>query len=95
MTLLSLAEAARLIPGAMVAGDGATVFGRISTDSRTAAAGDLFVALKGDRFDAHDFLPEVAARGVSAVLATRSQPSGSSGTWRPCHARRRTLTAAS
>ncbi|MGN6651664.1 UDP-N-acetylmuramoyl-tripeptide--D-alanyl-D-alanine ligase [Trinickia sp.] len=71
MTLLSLAEAARLIPGAMVAGDGATVFDRISTDSRTAAAGDLFVALKGDRFDAHDFLPEVAARGVSAVLATR------------------------
>jgi UDP-N-acetylmuramoyl-tripeptide--D-alanyl-D-alanine ligase len=71
MTMLSLAEAARLIPGATVLGDGAAVFNRIGTDSRKAAAGELFVALKGDRFDAHDFLPDVAARGVSAVLATR------------------------
>ncbi|WP_206951047.1 UDP-N-acetylmuramoyl-tripeptide--D-alanyl-D-alanine ligase [Trinickia acidisoli] len=71
MTMLSLMEAARLIPGAIVVGDGATAFERVGTDSRTAGAGDLFVALKGDRFDAHDFLPDVAARGVSAVLATR------------------------
>lgn len=70
MTMLSLAEAARLIPGATVLGDGAAVFDRIGTDSRTAAHGELFVALTGDRFDAHDFLPDVAARGVSAVLAT-------------------------
>ncbi|MFP3434269.1 hypothetical protein SB781_31360, partial [Paraburkholderia sp. SIMBA_061] len=33
--------------------------------------GDLFVALKGDHFDAHDFLADVAARNVSAVLVTR------------------------
>lgn len=69
--MLSLAEAARLIPGATVFGDANAAFDRISTDSRTAAAGDLFVALKGDRFDAHDFLSDVVARGVTAVLATR------------------------
>jgi UDP-N-acetylmuramoyl-tripeptide--D-alanyl-D-alanine ligase len=71
MTMLSLNEAAQLIPGATVHGDGAAVFERIATDSRTAGPGDLFVALKGDRFDAHDFLPDVAARGVSAILASR------------------------
>lgn len=71
MTLLSLVEAADTIAGAAVRGDGSIAFERISTDSRTAGPGDLFVALKGDRFDAHDFLADVAARGVTAVLAAR------------------------
>ncbi|MGN6233370.1 MAG: UDP-N-acetylmuramoyl-tripeptide--D-alanyl-D-alanine ligase [Trinickia sp.] len=71
MTMFSLNEAAQLIPGATVHGDGAAVFARIGTDSRTTGPGELFVALKGDRFDAHDFLPDVAARGVSAVIVSR------------------------
>jgi UDP-N-acetylmuramoyl-tripeptide--D-alanyl-D-alanine ligase len=71
MTMLSLAEAAQLITGATVHGDGATVFERIGTDSRTTGPGELFVALKGERFDAHDFLSDVRARGASAVLASR------------------------
>jgi UDP-N-acetylmuramoyl-tripeptide--D-alanyl-D-alanine ligase len=74
MTMLTLAEAARLIPGATVRGDATTAFARICTDSRTAGPGDLFVALKGERFDAHDFLADVAAGGVSAVLAARVPP---------------------
>jgi len=42
---------------------------RVSTDSRHAGAGDLFVALRGDRFDGHDFVAEVAAKGaVGAVV---------------------------
>ncbi|EDT43414.1 UDP-N-acetylmuramoyl-tripeptide--D-alanyl-D-alanine ligase [Burkholderia ambifaria] len=68
MTMLSLGEAARLIPGAAVHGDPDTTFERVSTDSRTVGPGDLFVALKGDRFDAHDFLGDVAARGAAAAL---------------------------
>ncbi|MFL9873432.1 UDP-N-acetylmuramoyl-tripeptide--D-alanyl-D-alanine ligase [Paraburkholderia megapolitana] len=72
MTLFSLREAAGLIPGATVLGDAGTTFERVSTDSRTAGPGDLFVALKGDRFDAHDFLADVATRNVSAVLVARS-----------------------
>ncbi len=71
MTMLSLTQAASLIPGATVSGDGSVAFDRISTDSRTAGPGDLFVALKGERFDAHDFLAEVARRGVTAVLVSR------------------------
>jgi UDP-N-acetylmuramoyl-tripeptide--D-alanyl-D-alanine ligase len=71
MTMFSLREAAALIPGATVVGDDAATFERVSTDSRTAGAGDLFVALKGERFDAHDFLPDVAQRGIAAALLTR------------------------
>ena len=74
MTTLTLAEAARLIPGATVRGDDAALFERIGTDSRTAGPGELFVALKGERFDAHDFLADVASRGVSAVLAAHVPP---------------------
>ncbi|GLU30867.1 UDP-N-acetylmuramoyl-tripeptide--D-alanyl-D-alanine ligase [Trinickia caryophylli] len=71
MTMLSLAQAASLIAGAVVHGDGEIAFERISTDSRTAGPGDLFVALRGERFDAHDFLTDVAARGVAGVLVSR------------------------
>lgn len=45
----------------------------ICTDSRKAAPGDLFFALAGERFDAHQFLPEVARAGVIAVVAERKK----------------------
>ena len=40
----------------------------ICTDSRTAKAGDLFFAIKGDKFDGHDFVAEVAVKGVAAII---------------------------
>jgi len=46
-------------------------FNNVSTDSRHLASGDLFVALRGERFDAHDFLPQLDASQVSAVIAER------------------------
>ena len=50
---------------------------RVVTDSRTTRPGDLFVALRGDRFDAHDFISEAIDGGASAVLCSESnsQPS--------------------
>ncbi len=42
---------------------------RVHTDTRSLRPGDLFVALKGERFDAHDFLPQAAAAGAVAALA--------------------------
>lgn len=72
MTMLTLREAAAMIPGATVLGDERASFERVSTDSRSAGPGDLFVALKGERFDAHDFVGDVAARGASAAIVSRS-----------------------
>ncbi|XLZ73031.1 UDP-N-acetylmuramoyl-tripeptide--D-alanyl-D-alanine ligase [Massilia sp. SR12] len=46
-------------------------FDGVSTDSRTAGAGQLFVALRGEVFDAHDFLPQLAGSGVAAVLVEK------------------------
>ncbi|HET7611044.1 MAG TPA: UDP-N-acetylmuramoyl-tripeptide--D-alanyl-D-alanine ligase [Rhodanobacteraceae bacterium] len=43
----------------------------ISTDSRTLAAGDLFVALVGEHHDGHDHVAQAAARGAAAVLVSR------------------------
>ncbi len=41
----------------------------VSTNSQTVVAGNLFVALRGERFDAHDFLSQVISRGAAAVVA--------------------------
>src|SRR3984893_3716908 len=71
MTLFTLREAALEIPGAIVIGDENVAFERVSTDSRTAGPGDLFIAIRGDRFAAHNFLPQVAQRGIAAALGTR------------------------
>jgi UDP-N-acetylmuramoyl-tripeptide--D-alanyl-D-alanine ligase len=46
----------------------------VSTDSRSLQPGELFVALVGDRFDAHDFIPEVVAGGASAVVVAAGRP---------------------
>ena len=72
MTLFTLRDAALQIPGAIVIGDENVAFDRVSTDSRTAGPGDLFIAIKGDRFDAHNFLPQVTQRGIAAVLVTHT-----------------------
>jgi len=58
------------IPQARLIGDGRTLLARVHTDTRTLQAGDLFVALKGERFDAHDFLPQAKAAGAVAALAS-------------------------
>ncbi len=43
----------------------------VSTDSRTLAAGDLFVALRGEHFDGHDYAAAAAARGACAAVVAR------------------------
>ncbi|KAF4000013.1 UDP-N-acetylmuramoyl-tripeptide--D-alanyl-D-alanine ligase [Glaciimonas immobilis] len=44
----------------------------LSIDSRAVAPGNLFVALRGDHFDAHDFLDQVIAQGASALIVARA-----------------------
>ncbi len=62
----SLAQLTASIDGARMTRDAS--FDSVSTDSRQAASGALFVALRGETFDAHDFLDQVAARGVAGVV---------------------------
>ena len=45
----------------------------VCTDSRLAKVGDLFFAIKGEKFDGHDFINEIAAKGVAAVVIEKSK----------------------
>ena len=69
MTMMTLAQAHALLPSSTLVGDGATVFARVHSDTRSVRAGDLFVALKGERFDAHGFLSAARASGAVAAIA--------------------------
>jgi len=69
--MMTLAQAHALLPGSVLVGDGATEVLRVHSDTRSLQAGDLFVALKGERFDAHDFLAQAKASGAVAALAER------------------------
>ena len=64
--MMQLAEAAAAL-GARTSG-GDMLFTGLSTDSRSIRAGDLFVALRGERFDGHDFLKAAAAAGAAAAM---------------------------
>jgi UDP-N-acetylmuramoyl-tripeptide--D-alanyl-D-alanine ligase len=54
-------------------GGDAIVVKNVCTDSRQAKSGDLFFAIRGEKFDGHDFLDEVAAKNVAAVVVERSK----------------------
>ena len=67
--MMSLAEAARVASGRVSGADAR--FAGVSTDSRSIARGELFVALRGERFDGHQFLAAAAARGAAAAMIDR------------------------
>ncbi|MES2352514.1 MAG: UDP-N-acetylmuramoyl-tripeptide--D-alanyl-D-alanine ligase [Pseudomonadota bacterium] len=64
----ALAQILPSIAGARLIGAGEVVFNGVSTDSRSVMAGNLFVALRGEVFDAHKFLAQVAEQGVAAAI---------------------------
>ena len=64
--MMDTATAARAVNGRMLGGN--VRFTRVVTDTRTLAAGDLFVAIKGERFDGHDFVGAAFERGAAAAL---------------------------
>ena len=72
-TMLTLQQALALLqpqtPAARLVGEGGTPLARVNTDTRTLQPGDLFVALKGERFDANAFLADARAGGAAAAIA--------------------------
>ena len=69
--MMTLAQAQALLPGSTLVGDGGVRFARVHSDTRSLKPGDLFVALKGERFDAHEFLAGAREAGAVAALAER------------------------
>jgi len=70
--MMSLAEAAAVLGARMRGGDAR--FSGVSTDSRTLRRGELFVALRGERFDGHGFLQNAAAAKAAAALVDSQFP---------------------
>ena len=74
---MDTATAARAVEGRLI---GANLrFPRVTTDSRTLTPGDLFVALKGERFDGHDFVRAAFERGAAAALVADDRAAALAG----------------
>ena len=67
------ARSIAIATGGRIVHEGAS--GPIGTDSRRVAGGSWFVALTGDRFDGHDYLPHAAAAGCAGAVVSR-EPAG-------------------
>jgi UDP-N-acetylmuramoyl-tripeptide--D-alanyl-D-alanine ligase len=67
-TLFTAAEVLSATGGRLMRGDPSQVVSGISIDSRTIQAGELFIAIKGERFDGHQFIYEALGRGACGVL---------------------------
>ena len=72
--MMQLQTAMPWLSGATLVGDGNTEVLRVSTDTRSVERGDLFLALKGEKFDANSMLHEACARGASALICHAGLP---------------------
>ncbi len=64
--MMLLSQAAQVLNGRLVGAD--VRFTAVSTDSRTVAQGDLFIALRGENFDGYKFIAQATQRGAAAAL---------------------------
>ena len=78
--MLTLAQAHALLPGSRLVGDSELIIARVHSDTRTLLPGDLFVALRGERFDGADYLAQAQAAGAVAALAERGLAEAENGT---------------
>ncbi len=69
MIPFTLSDVAPILDAELVGND--TVIGHVSTDTRDIQLNGLFVALIGERFDAHDFCHQAVSNGVSALLVSK------------------------
>src|SRR5262245_32806809 len=67
--MMSVRAAAAIVKGK--ASGANPVFTGVSTDTRSVRAGELFVALRGEKFDGHDFLEQAKKAGAAAVMIDR------------------------
>jgi UDP-N-acetylmuramoyl-tripeptide--D-alanyl-D-alanine ligase len=68
MNPLTISQIAEFAGAEIVSGDGTVVIDRIRTDSRTLKRGELFVALRGENFDGHNFVEAVAKTGAAGAI---------------------------
>lgn len=70
-------EIAKAVSGEIVQGDAGKIFDSVSTDTRQTTEGDLFIALIGEKFDAHDFIYNAISGGADGLIVSRRVETGS------------------
>ncbi len=70
---IPLARVLQATGGAAVSGEDGAVFSSVTIDSRAVAPGALFFAVKGERFDGHDFCAAAVAAGARGVVIARGR----------------------
>src|SRR6476620_11737194 len=68
MNPLRVSQIAQFAGASLSSGDGTVVINKVSTDSRTIKPGELFVALRGENFEGHDFIEASAKAGATGAL---------------------------
>src|SRR6266704_2550365 len=68
MNPLTVSQIAQFAGVSLSSGDGTVVINNVSTDSRTIKPGELFVALRGENFEGHDFVEASAKAGATGAL---------------------------
>jgi UDP-N-acetylmuramoyl-tripeptide--D-alanyl-D-alanine ligase len=68
MNSLTLSQIAQFAGASLSSGDGTAVINKVSTDSRTIKPRELFVALRGENFEGHDFVETSAKAGATGAL---------------------------
>lgn len=76
---LTAGDVAAATGGRIVAGNSTAPIGRIATDSRAVAGGDFFVAIRGERFDGHQFVAGALSSGATGALVDDATVVGSIG----------------
>lgn len=75
MLPLAVADVVIALDAALLQGDPARTVTAVTIDSRNAAPGALFFALRGDRHDGHEFVTDAIARGAVGAVVSRPVPS--------------------
>ncbi len=73
MERLTVKEVIKAVRGKLICGNQRGEISGVSIDSRTIKRGEIFFALKGERFDGHDFLQEVIEKGAKAAVVSKKK----------------------
>jgi len=73
MERLNIREVIRAVRGELICGSQRGEISGVSIDSRNINKGEIFFALKGERFDGHDFLEEAIERGARAAVVSKKK----------------------
>ena len=68
MIEMKIEKCLKAIGGELISGAGTKVFRGVSIDSRTLKKDELFVCIRGDRLDGHDFIEEAQKKKAAAII---------------------------